>query len=62
MTTSTKISRTEWAHEYAQKILNLWQAQESPLGVDDAYAQQLQEQLLTYFDDPLLRDLIESTY
>ena len=62
MTASTKISRTEWAREYAQKILNLWQAQESPLGVDDAYAQQLEEQLLSYFDDPLLRDLIESSY
>ena len=62
MTTSTKIGRTQWAQVYAQKILKLWQAQEPPLGVDDAYAQQLEEQLLTYFDDPLLRDLVESTY
>jgi hypothetical protein len=62
MTISTKISRTQWAQEYAQRILNLWQSQESPLGVDDAYAQQLEEQLLQYFDDPLLRDLIEASY
>ena len=62
MTTSTEISRTEWAQEYAQKILNLWQSQESPLGVDDGYSQHLEEQLLTYFDDPLLRALVESSY
>ncbi len=62
MTTSTDIGRTEWAHKYAQKILNLWQSQQSPLGVDDSYASQVEEQLLTYFDDPLLRDLVESSY
>ncbi|MCD6394090.1 MAG: hypothetical protein J7M40_11350 [Planctomycetes bacterium] len=62
MTASTKIRRTQWARKYAQKILDLWQSQESPLGVDDAYAQQLEEQLLKYFDDPLMRDLIEASY
>lgn len=62
MTTSTQISRTQWAKEYAQRILKLWQSQKSPLGVDDGYAQHLEEQLLHYFDDPLLRDLIEASY
>ncbi len=62
MTTSTKIGRTEWAQVYAQKILKLWQAQAPPLGVDDDYAQHLEEQLLQYFDDPLLRELVESSY
>jgi hypothetical protein len=62
MTTSTEISRRQWAQKYAQKILNLWQSRESPLGVDDAYARQLEEQLLQYFDDSLLRDLVESSY
>lgn len=62
MTTSTDISRTQWARKYAQKILNLWRSQESPLGVDDGYTQHLEKQLLNYFDDPLLRDLIESSY
>ncbi len=62
MTTSTEISRKQWAQEYAQRILKVWQSQESPLGVDDNYAQQLEEQLFEYFDDPLLRDLVESTY
>ncbi len=62
MTTSTDISRTQWAQEYAQRMLNLWQSQESPLGVGDNYAQHLEEQLLQYFDNPLLRDLIEASY
>ncbi len=62
MTTSTEISRRQWARKYAQKILNLWQSQQSPLGVDDGYAQHLEDQLLQYFDDPLMRDLIEATY
>lgn len=62
MTTSTDISRKQWAQEYAQRILKLWQSQESPLGVDDGYAQHLEEQLLQYFNDPLLRDLIEASY
>ncbi len=62
MTTSTEISRRQWAKEYARRILKLWQSQESPLGVDDGYAQHLEEQLLQYFDDPLLRDLIEASY
>ncbi len=62
MTISTQISRTQWAQEYAQRILKLWQSQQSPLGVDNGYAQHLEEQLLQYFDDPLLRDLIEASY
>ena len=62
MTTTTDISRTEWARKYAQKILKLWQSQDSHLGVDDNYAQHIEEQLLSFFDDPLMRDLIESSY
>ncbi len=62
MATSTEITRTQWVREYSQRILKLWQAQENPLGVDDDYVQHLEEQLLQYFDDPLMRDLIEASY
>ena len=60
--TTNTISKEEWMHEYAQRILRMWQTWQTPLGVDDRYCEVLKEQLSEYFDDPLKRELIEATY
>ena len=61
MTTIT-ISKEEWMQEYAQRILNMWQTRQPPLGIDDGYCEVLKDQLSEYFDDPLKRELIEASY
>lgn len=52
-----------WIEEYALKILGMWQINHTPLGrVDDGYLAKLKEDLAGYFDDPLKRSLIETSY
>ena len=60
--TATNIAKEQWAAEYARRILKLWQEQRPPLGIDSRYAKNIEEQLESYFDNPLKRELIETTY
>ena len=59
---ATETTKQEWVEEYASRILQLWQTQESPLGIDTEYASQLQVQLEDFYEDPLKRSLIETSY
>ena len=62
MTTLT-MTKEGWIEEHALKILNMWQLNRTPLGgVDDEYLAKLKEDLAGYFDDPLKRSLIETSY
>ena len=60
--TTTDTTKDQWVTEYAQRILTLWQAQQPPLGIDTEYAQNIEQQLETWFENPLKKDLIEATY
>ena len=54
--------KQDWVEQYAGKILEFWRAQKSPLGIDKKYTIQLKTQLDEYFDNPLKRSLIETSY
>ena len=59
----TELTKQEWVLEYSTRILKMWQNHEGPLGtVDEQYIEQLKKELDTLFDDPLIRQLIETTY
>lgn len=55
-------ARQAWIQEYATRIVDSWKQWESPLGLDDDYENQVQSDLVSAFEDPLKRSLIESTY
>ncbi len=57
-----EMTESEWVKEYAQRILEAWQNQPCPLGIDEGYSRHLQEELRKYFVDPLKRALIEMSY
>ena len=57
-----EIEKQDWVNEYADKILEVWRSQKGPLGIDTQYIQQLKSQLDEYFDNPLKRSLIETSY
>ena len=56
------MTKQEWIAEYAGRILFTWRRWQGPLGIDDAYLEQLEEQLGKQFDDPLKRQLVEMSY
>jgi hypothetical protein len=61
--TTLAITKEDWVEEYALKILNMWQLHHALLGeVDDGYLTKLRDDLAGYFDDPLKRSLIETSY
>ncbi|MCK5172098.1 MAG: hypothetical protein KAR47_01830 [Planctomycetes bacterium] len=59
---ATETAKQDWVDEYASRILQFWQSQEGPLGVDTNYTHQLRAQLDDFYDDPLKRSLIETSY
>jgi len=61
--TTLAITKEGWIEEHALKILNMWQLDHTPLGkVDDEYICKLRADLSDYFDDPLKKSLIETSY
>ena len=55
-------NKQAWVEKYAGRILLVWHNLQSPLGIDGQYSRQVKDQLDEYFDDPLKRGLIETTY
>jgi len=56
------LKKQDWVNKYAERILRVWLNLKSPLGIDRQYSRQVKDQLDEYFDDPLKRGLIETTY
>ncbi|MHC5060434.1 MAG: hypothetical protein ACYTFK_05050 [Planctomycetota bacterium] len=57
-----EMTKDAWIDIYAERVLQVWQRLQSPLGIDGQYSQQVKNQLSEFFDDPLKRSLIETTY
>lgn len=55
-------NRQEWISKYAERILNNYLPWQSPLGVDLEYIEQIKQDLVADFEDPLRKSLIEETY
>ena len=56
------IDKRKWIHKYSHRLLKLWMRWQSPLGVAPAYTEQIEEELAKYYDEPLKRIFIETTY
>lgn len=54
--------KAAWIRQYSSRIVGVWRRWEGPLGVDREYEQKVRDDLETWFDDPLKRELIEETY
>ena len=54
-------SRDQWIEQHARQVQQLFQQWQHPIGIDgQEYQKHLEKELATYWDDPLLRTLIES--
>jgi len=56
------ISKDKWLQKYSCKVLSLWLQQPAPFGVTFTYTTQIKEDLTEFYEDPLKRKFIESTY
>ena len=61
METST-ITKQDWIDIYADRMLHTFDKWQSPLGIDPNYSEVLKKQIEDYYDDPLKRSLIETSY
>ncbi len=59
---TVEVTKQAWVDKYAERILRVWHSLQGPLGIDGQYSNQVKNQLDEYFDDPLKRGLIETTY
>ena len=54
-------SRDQWIEQHARQVQRLFQQWQHPIGIDgQEYQKHLEKELATYWDDPLLKTLIES--
>jgi hypothetical protein len=55
-------ARQNWIDSYADRILHTFDKWQSPLGIDPDYCDIVKDQLENYYDDPLKKSLIETSY
>ncbi len=55
-------TKQNWIDNYADRILHTFDKWQSPLGIDPDYSNVVKDQLKTYYDDPLKKSLIETSY
>ena len=55
-------AREKWIKYYANRMLRCWLQWRSPLGVARDYVEQLRENLAEFYDEPLKKIFIETTY
>jgi hypothetical protein len=58
----SNISKKIWVQKYSYRMLKLWLQRQSPLGIARTYIEQIEKDLAGYYDDPLKRIFIETTY
>jgi hypothetical protein len=56
------LGRVQWLQEYSRRLLGHWLQWQTPLGVALAYAEQIERDLAAFYEDPLKRLFIETTY
>jgi len=55
-------NKEQWLQKYASRILTVWSQWQTPLGVAPAYTDRIKKDLVRFYDDPLKRMFIETTY
>ena len=54
-------SREQWVEQHARQVQQLFQQWQHPIGIDgQEYRKHLEKELAVYWEDPLLKTLIES--
>jgi hypothetical protein len=56
------VGRKKWLRKYSRRLLRLWLQRQTPLGVTPVYIGQIEEDLAKFYDEPLKRMFIETTY
>ena len=56
------LSKTEWIQKYAPRIHRLYSQWQNPLGLAKSYVNQIKDDLEAYYDNPLKRMLVETSY
>ena len=56
------MGKKKWLQKYSCRLLRLWLQRGAPLGVPPVYIRQIKEDLAKFYDDPLKRMFIETTY
>ncbi|MBN1125911.1 MAG: hypothetical protein JXA82_12960 [Sedimentisphaerales bacterium] len=54
--------KQEWVKRYANQALDAWRSRESALDISDEYLQQLEADLDIQYENPLIREFIESLW
>ena len=60
--TELDVGKKKWLQKYSHRLLRLWLQQQTPLGVTPMYIGQIEEDLAKFYDEPLKRMFIETTY
>lgn len=55
-------SKNDWVQRYADRVFALWLSRQTCLGVARQYIERLRADLGRYYEDPLKRTFIETTY
>lgn len=56
------IRKKRWIQKYSHRLLRLWLRWQTPLGIACTYAEQIEKDLADFYDEPLKRIFIETTY
>ena len=56
------ISKERWIQKYSHRLIRHWMRWQTPLGVASAYTEQIEKDLAKFYDEPLKKIFIETTY
>jgi hypothetical protein len=58
----SNIAKDKWLQKYSHQILRLWLQRQTPFGITSTYTAQIEEDLAEFYEEPLKRKFIETTY
>jgi hypothetical protein len=58
----SNITKDKWLQKYSHQILRLWLQRQTPFAITCTYTAQIEEDLVEFYEDPLKRRFIETTY
>ncbi|MHC4537739.1 MAG: hypothetical protein ACYS6K_27730 [Planctomycetota bacterium] len=62
MADADNITKDKWIQKYSQRLLRFWLQRQTPFGVACDYTEHIKEDLDEFYEDPLKRKFIETTY
>ncbi len=58
----SNIAKDKWLQKYSHQILRLWLQRQTPFAITCTYTAQIEEDLDEFYEEPLKRKFIETTY